>query len=212
MGFRLAFGVFVAITCGFLANPSIGMAKNGVIIENHREIARIEAYLNSFRSIEAGFLQISSGGGVAEGRLYLQKPKQLRLDYRPPTTIQIYANGYWLAFIDTELEEISQVPLNSTPARILVRDRITLSGDITVTRIDKRDGQVRVHLVQSKEPDSGNLIMSFTDRPLRLRNWIVTDAQGVQTQVSLINPTFNRQIDNKIFQYDADRFENNDQQ
>lgn len=175
---------------------------------DRREIARIEAYLNTIRSIEAGFLQISSGGQVAEGRLYLQRPQQLRLDYRPPASVQIYADGYWLAFIDTELEEISQVPLNATLAGILVRERITLSGDVTVTRIEKRVDQVRVHLVQTKEPDGGKLVLSFGERPLRLQNWTVTDALGVRTRISLINAKFNHRIDKKIFQYDPDLFEN----
>ena len=202
---------FIGLIAALAVDISVVLAKNGSNIENFQEISRIEAYLNTVRSIEAGFLQVSSGGQVAEGRLYLQRPKQLRLDYRPPATIQIYANGYWLAFIDTELEEISQVPLNSTPAGILVQEKVSLSGDVTVTRIDKRHDQIRVHLVQTAEPDSGALVLSFMENPLRLQNWTVTDAQGVKTRVSLINPKFNRPIDDKLFQYDVDQFETNGQ-
>lgn len=198
------FGLFGVLGVG---NSGV-LAETKPIIRNSAEIPRIEAYLNTVRSVQAGFLQISSGGQVAEGRLYLQRPNQLRLDYRPPATVQIYANGYWLAFIDTELEEISQVPLNSTPAGILVREQITLSGDVTVTRVDKRADQIRVHLVQTAEPESGSLVLSFSENPLRLQNWTVTDVQGVQTRVSLINPRFNRRIDDKLFEYDADQFEN----
>jgi len=205
---RLVFTVLIGVFGALIADSSMLAAKTKPVIDKPAEIARIEAYLNSVRSVEAGFLQISSGGRVAEGKLYLQKPKQLRLDYRPPATVQIYANGYWLAFIDTELEEISQVPLSSTPAGILVRERVALSGDVTVTRIEKRNDQIRVHLVQTKEPEGGKLVMSFSDRPLKLQNWIVTDAQGIQTQVSLINAKFNHRIDDKFFLYDEDLFEN----
>lgn len=209
---RLYFAVLMIGFGVLTASPPTVAAKTILKADQPSEIARIEAYLNSVRSVEAGFLQISSGGSVAEGRLYLQRPEQLRLDYRPPATIQIYANGYWLAFIDTELEEISQVPLSSTPAGFLVQKRITLSGDVTVTRIEKRDDQIRVHLTQTKDPDSGTLALSFAERPLRLQNWIVTDAQGVRTQVSLINPKFNRLIDEKYFRYYENQFENSDHQ
>jgi outer membrane lipoprotein-sorting protein len=209
---RPVFTVLIGVLGALVADSAMLAAKSRPAIDKSAEIARIEAYLNSVRSVEAGFLQISSGGHVAEGKLYLQKPKQLRLDYRPPATVQIYANGYWLAFIDTELEEISQVPLSSTPAGILVRERVALSGDITVTRIEKRDDQIRVHLVQTKEPDAGKLVMSFSDRPLKLQNWIVTDAQGIRTQVSLINARFNHRIDKKFFEFDEERFENSDSQ
>lgn len=207
MAYRFIFFCFISLAGAFGVGHSGVLAKAKLNIQNSAEIPRIEAYLNTVRSIQAGFLQISSGGQVAEGRLYLQRPKQLRLDYRPPATVQIYANGYWLAFIDTELEEISQVPLNSTPAGILVREKITLSGDVTVTRVDKQDHQIRVYLVQTAEPESGSLVLSFSEKPLRLQNWTVTDAQGVQTRVSLINPRFNRRIDDKLFEYDAGRFE-----
>lgn len=212
MSLRLYFAVLMIGFGVLTASPPTVAAKTILKADQPSEIARIEAYLNSVRSVEAGFLQISSGGSVAEGRLYLQRPEQLRLDYRPPATIQIYANGYWLAFIDTELEEISQVPLSSTPAGFLVQKRITLSGDVTVTRIEKRDDQIRVHLTQTKDPDSGTLALSFAERPLRLQNWIVTDAQGVRTQVSLINPKFNRLIDEKYFRYYENQFENSDHQ
>ena len=212
MSLRLYFAVLMIGFGVLTASPPTGAAKTILKADQPSEIARIEAYLNSVRSVEAGFLQISSGGRVAEGRLYLQRPEQLRLDYRPPAAIQIYANGYWLAFIDTELEEISQVPLSSTPAGFLVRKRITLSGDITVTRIEKRDDQIRVHLTQTKNPDSGTLTLSFAEHPLQLQNWIVMDTHGVRTQVSLINPKFNRLIDEIYFRYDENQFENSDHQ
>lgn len=207
MNLRLIFTAS-AIIFGILGigNPAIP-AKPASETDRLRLITRIEAYLNGVRSIEAGFLQVSSGGKIAEGKLYLQRPKQLRLDYRPPATIQIYANGYWLAFIDTELEEISQVPLSSTPAGFLVQEQIALSGDVTLTDIKQRDGQVLVHLVQTKEPESGKLVLSFSDRPLRLQGWIVTDAQGIQTRISLINAKFNQRIKDKIFQFDEEQFE-----
>jgi outer membrane lipoprotein-sorting protein len=211
----VAFRFIVFALIGFLgALVSDGaevLAKSKSSLADSAEILRIEAYLNTIQSVQAGFLQISSGGQVAEGRLYLQRPKQLRLDYRPPATVQIYANGYWLAFIDTELEEVSQVPLNSTPAGILVREQVSLSGDVSVTRIDKRADQIRVHLVQTAEPESGVLILAFLENPLRLQNWTVTDAQGVKTRVSLINPKFNLRIDDKLFEFDADRFESSGQ-
>lgn len=212
MPFRLLFAVLIVVFGVCSAENPASSAESISNFDRSAVIPRIEAYLNGIRSIEAGFLQISSGGQIAQGKLYLQRPEQLRLDYRPPATVQIYANGYWLVFIDTELEEISQVPLNSTPAGFLVRERVLLSGDVAVTRIDRRDDQISVHLVHSKEPDSGKMVLSFSDRPLRLQNWVVTDAQGIETRVSLINPVFNRRIDENIFQYDKNLYENLDHQ
>jgi outer membrane lipoprotein-sorting protein len=62
---------------------------------------------------------------------------------------------------------------------------------------------LRVHLRQTDEPDAGTLVLTFSDRPLALRQWTVIDAQGVRTRVALVNPEFNVAIDNRVFVVDA---------
>jgi outer membrane lipoprotein-sorting protein len=41
----------------------------------------------------------------------------------------------------------------------------------------------------------------FSDRPFALRKWEVIDAQGVTTQVALINPQFDIEVDDDLFDY-----------
>ena len=89
---------------------------------------------------------------------YMRRPGRLRLDYAPPATIQVYADGIWLIYVDTELEEVTHVPLGSSLAGFLVRETVSLSDDVTVTGVERRPGIVRIHLVQTKEPEAGTLI------------------------------------------------------
>jgi len=172
-----------------------------------RDVARVEAYLNTFTSLKARFLQQSSGGQLAEGWLYLKRPDRVRLDYRPPATLQIYASGYWLVYVDTELEEVTHVPLSSTPAGFLVRDRVRLSGDISVVRVERTMGAIRLHVVQTEEPEAGRVVLILQDSPMRLSNWIVIDAQGVETRVSLLDAQFNLKLDDKLFEFDEKIFD-----
>lgn len=198
----------VILACSTLAWIATGAAPLPRLNADDRAaIGRIEAYLNSIRSVQARFMQWSTAGQVAQGTLYLQRPKQLRLDYRPPSTLQVYANGFWLIFVDTELEAVTHVPLTSTPVGFLVADRVRLSGDVTVTRVEHGARTVRVHVVRSDESDAGKVVLAFDRQPLRLRNWSVFDPQGIETQVSLVDPTFNRRIDNDIFNFDDSTFE-----
>ncbi len=172
-----------------------------------RDVARVEAYLNTVSSLKARFLQQSSAGQLAEGWLYLKRPDRVRLDYRPPATLQIYASGYWLVYVDTELEEVTHVPLSSTPAGFLVRDRVRLSGDISVVRVERTVGALRLHVVQTEEPEAGRVVLTLQDSPMRLSNWTVIDAQGVETRVSLLDPQFNLRLDDKLFEFDARMFD-----
>ena len=171
------------------------------------DIARIETYLNSLQSIRSDFVQLASGGRYAEGTLYIERPQRLRLDYARPSTTQVYANGAWLIYVDTELQEVSHVPISSTPAGFLVRDRIRLSGDVTVQRVTRNDKLISVELVQTGEPDAGRFVLTFADNPLTLRKWTVIDAQGISTNVSLVSPSFNTDIPRKVFIFDETRFD-----
>jgi len=175
-----------------------------------RDIARVEAYLNTISSMKARFVQQTSTGRLAEGWLYLKRPNRVRLDYRPPAYLQIFANGYWLVYVDTEMEEITHVPLKSTPAGFLVRERVRLSGDIDVVRVERADGELRLHVVQTEEPEAGRLVLALQDSPLRLRHWTVIDAQGIETRVSLLDPEFNLALDDELFEFDEGIFDRPD--
>jgi len=175
--------------------------------QDGRDVARVEAYLNTFTSLKARFLQQSSAGQIAEGWLYLGRPNRVRLDYRPPTALQIYAKGYWLVYVDTELEEITHVPLSSTPAGFLVSDRVRLSGDLSVVQVDRNVGALRLHVVQTEEPEAGRVILTLEDAPLQLSHWTVIDAHGTETRVSLLDTQFNLKLDDKLFEFDSRAFE-----
>ena len=90
-------------------------------------IARIEAYLNGIRTMRSRFVQIASTGAVAEGDLYLSRPGRLRIEYRPPVPVEIVANNGWLVYHDTHLEQVSYVPVSSSPAGILVSETLSLT-------------------------------------------------------------------------------------
>jgi hypothetical protein len=53
-----------------------------------------------------------------------------------------------------------------------------------------------------EDGDGGELSLVFSDRPLTLRKWEVTDGQGIVTQVALLNPEFGLELDRKYFLYD----------
>ncbi len=165
------------------------------------DIARAETYLNSVRTLESSFVQTASTGGVAEGTLYIQRPGRMRIDYRPPTPLQIYADGTWLIYLDSELKQANQVPLSATPAALLVRDSLSLTGDVTVQRIERRRGTLNLYLSEKDKPDAGRLILTLAENPLSLRGWTVIDAQGVETTVTLIGPRINTDIAPRVFVY-----------
>lgn len=192
------------IAAFFVASATLATASAAdaiVLSDRDREdLVRIEAYLNSFSSLKARFVQMSSTGHVAEGDFVMAKPGRLRIDYDPPVPMQIISDGRFLVYDDTELEQQTHVPLGATPVAVLVSANIRLNNDdVEVTRIDRGDATVEVTLVQRDEPESGEVRLVFSDRPLALRRWVVTDAQGVKTNFALLGPQTGVPVDDDLF-------------
>ena len=201
---RFVLQIFLLLGLAGIAFASAAEEKAAAISEADKaDIARIEAYLGSIRSLKGRFIQISSSGGHAEGRIYIRRPGLLRLDYAPPATIQLYGDGTWLIYVDNELQQVSHVAISDTPASVLLDDKVWLSGAIRVTRIERRPGVIRLHLIRTEEPDAGILSLTLTEAPLTLRQWDVTDAQQVKTRITLLDTEFNVAVDDKLFVFET---------
>ena len=59
----------------------------------------------------------------------------MRLDYNPPSDILIVSDGWTIVYYDRRLEQVSHLFPSSTPLGFLLRDKIRLSGDVTVTDV-----------------------------------------------------------------------------
>lgn len=163
-------------------------------------LARVETYLNNISTMQSKFLQVSSTGELAGGNFYMRRPGKLRIDYDPPSPVLIVGDGHRLIYFDKELETANVAPIEDTLAGFLVRDRVRFTGDVTVTGLTHLKGIVRVTLARSGEPEGGNLTLVFSDNPLRLRQWVVADAFGTSTRVSLVEPVFGIKLKDTLFE------------
>lgn len=163
------------------------------------EIERIQQYLNGIRTLTARFVQYSEGGGTAEGKLYVSRPGHMRFEYDPPSPILLVANGYFVIYYDKQMQETTYLPIGSTPAWFLLRNDVKLGGDVTITGFERGTGVLRVSLVQTKEPDAGTVTLTFSDRPLELRQWSIVDPTGKRTTVALGEMRTGGPIDPNLF-------------
>jgi outer membrane lipoprotein-sorting protein len=94
-------------------------------------------------------------------------------------------------------------PVDSTPVWFLLRESIKLSGDVTVTRLERGNKVLRVTCVQTKDQNAGSITLVFSDQPLALRQWTVVDQQGHTTTVALDNIDTGAQVDPALFKLPA---------
>jgi outer membrane lipoprotein-sorting protein len=190
--------------CLFVSLPALAAPPKPANLseQDKADIARVEKYLNGVTTMKARFLQVASTGAVAEGTLTLARPGRMRFEYDPPTPTMVIADGTYLIFIDKQLDTTTHVFLRNTPVGVLVDENIKLSGAVTVTRMSRAAGVVRITLVRTESPEDGTLTLVFSDQPMQLRQWIVVDSQGVETKVTLGEPEFGVPVTRAMFQYD----------
>ena len=171
--------------------------------EDKKDLKRIEIYLNNMKTLRAGFLQVSSNGSLATGKLFLSRPGKMRFEYDPPAPILMVADGVFLIYIDKELEQVTHLWLDKTLVGFLVKDDISFKDDVTVTKFNKGPNIFYVTLTKTKDQEQGSITMVFSDKPLALRKWTITDPQGIETTVTLSNLESGVKIDPELFEFNG---------
>ena len=169
-------------------------------------IDRVSAYYNSVQSLTGDFTQTDPDGSKRTGQFYMQKPGRVRFEYDPPSPIELIANGQSVAVRDRKLNTQDITPLGQTPLRFLLAEHVDLATDPHVAGV-YQDGEFVSVVMQENVPMVGTyrLLILFDAKSYALRQWIVTDPQGYDTQVSLTNLKPNVRTDPKLFVINFER-------
>jgi outer membrane lipoprotein-sorting protein len=164
-------------------------------------VARIEAWLQGVTTLRARFTQLAPDGRMSTGRVFLHRPGRLRFDYDPPSRVQLIATDWRLIFVDWAARQVNVLPLSQTPLAFLLDEKVQLSGELEVRRVQRRAGEIALEVVRAKEPDQGRVVMVFAEQPIELRRWAVTDPQGLTTTLLIEEPEYGVPLDPALFRF-----------
>jgi len=149
-------------------------------------IISAEKYLNSITGLQGGFSQ-TANGKTQNGIFSMLRPGRVRLDYKN-APIQLISDGKDLYFYDKSLDQITTVPLTSTPAGILVRKKIDLqNADINVYETDSDKNTFTLKMNLRDKEGLGHMDVVFDKKPVKLKSWSVVDATSAKTDVVFDN-------------------------
>jgi len=160
----------------------IGISKGAWAIP---ETQKYENYLNELKTLSGNFTQTNSKGQRVTGTIQIARPGRMRLDYNPPSSLLIVADGKWLVTYDKEADETNYVSLDNTPAAFILRPYISFSGDVAITSIIPKGNATEISLIRKEDPDAGYISLVFANNPVALKEWSVVDGQGIKTRVVL---------------------------
>lgn len=189
-----------------LARPAAAQQQRPLSDRDRADIARAEAWLNRLTSLKARFLQIAQNGGSAEGTGWIVRPGKMRFEYDPPEPLLLIASYGQFFYFDRQLRQATTLPIGATPLGMLLRDDLRLSGDVTVSRVERGGGLLRITLFRTGRPAEGRLTLVFSEDPIELKQWAVMDAQGQETRVSLFQTEFGGRYPNLLFDFNDPRF------
>jgi outer membrane lipoprotein-sorting protein len=161
---------------------------------------RVSLYLSSVQTMVGNFVQVGPDGGKTQGTFYIQKPGKVRFEYNPPTPIDIIADGSSVVVRDRNLATQDLYPLSQTPLRYLLADRIDILRDTDVISVTSDDTFVTV-VIEEKQLVVGTsrLMIMFDAKDLALKQWTVTDPQGLDTTVAVFNLDATKKPDPNLF-------------
>ena len=160
---------------------------------------QIENYLNAFDNISSKFIQSSSIGSQEIGKILISKPGKLRIEYKKENKLLIVADGKWLHFFDTDLNEIQSMIIEKSPAWILLKKNINLKNDFNIKKLEKKSGKITLTLVDKNFENIEKIELIFSASPIELKKWIVTDYQEVETIVALLDIKKEKKFNPKTF-------------
>ena len=182
-------------------NATIGLG-----LQDQHDIARVENYLNGVRTLKARFLQVAPDGSTVGGLAWMERPGRMRFQYDPPSPLLLVAGHGLFVFYDRQLNQTTNIPLDSTPLGLLLRDDLRLSGDVTVTQVARQPGQLQVTMLRTASPGDGTLTLVFNEQPFVLKQWTVVDAQRQETRVTLFDVALGGAFDESMFTFINPKF------
>ncbi len=168
--------------------------------EQAEAVQKINAYFNGIINLQGRFEQTDPSNKRTTGRFYVQRPGKIRFDYAPPSALRIVADGYSLAIEDSDLKTVEKYPIKSTPFRLLLADDVDLGRDARIVGVEREEGGLAISLEDRGGDAAGRIKLSFETTPdLELKEWMITDAQGLSTRVTVNNMVSGRKVATDFF-------------
>ncbi len=187
-------------------NAEVATPGGGIVLSDAQVeiVKKVNGYFNALGDMKGDFIQTTQDQKAMKGKFMVKRPGRFRFDYARPSRQIIISDGEYLAIQDLDLNNEDRVSLDQTPFRLLLRKDVDLIRDAKIVEVQESDDQLVLALTD-KSPDApGKIKLLLTTKPeVELKEWVTTDAQGLDTKVELSQVTKGETLDAKLFKIEA---------
>lgn len=197
VGLRAANSVLFALAFALVITAGSAHAASEVVqnIANH---------FSNVRTMTGDFVQFGPRGEQTGGTFYLQRPGKIRFDYDRSTGLRVMSDGTSVVVENRKLNTADVYPLSQTPLKLLLDERIDLSGN-RVQSVREEEDLITIALADRQAFGGSTITMMFDADSYDLRQWTITDAQGRDTTVMVDGVRQGITFDPSVFQIDYRR-------
>jgi len=175
------------------------LAQGALVPEDQALVDKATAYLQNLEEARGRFVQTDARGQMSEGTFFLKRPGKARFEYDPPSGLVVVSDGAAVTVADSRLNTFNRYPLGATPLSLFLAKTIRLDKGVAITGVERQGASFTILARDGHRKTAGQLALTFTETPLRLTNWAVTDAQGRTTRVRLIGLERTAGLDKALF-------------
>jgi outer membrane lipoprotein-sorting protein len=172
-------------------------------------VNKVSAYFNQLDNLKGAFVQTGADNKRMRGRFFLKRPGRLRFEYALPSKQLIVSDGQMVAIQDFDINTDDRITLDQTPFRVLLRKDVDLLRDARI--LDAQESEdLAVITLQDKSPDAPGKIKLFLSKlpQLELKEWVTTDAQGLDTRIEVSGLVKTEEIDVALFKITSPQIQN----
>jgi outer membrane lipoprotein-sorting protein len=165
--------------------PAPSAAASALSAGDQALVDRAVVYLEGLSGASGRFVQTDARGSVTQGKVLLQRPGKARFEYDPPSGLLVVADGRAVSVLDRRLKTFEAYPQRSTPLGMFLAGRIKLDGGVKVVRVSRLSDGFSLTAEDPRKQTRGSITLNFTEGPLALAGWSLTDSRGALTRVRL---------------------------
>lgn len=145
------------------------------------------AYLDGLKEAQGRFVQTDARGATTQGRIFIKRPGKARFEYAAPSGLLVVSDGLNVTLFDARLKTFDRQLLKATPLNLFLARRVRLDGGVRVTKVSRLADGFSITAEDVRRETRGRITMNFSNDPVGLLGWTITDARGASTRIRLID-------------------------
>ncbi len=161
----------------------------------------IADHFANVKTMTGEFVQFGPRGEQTGGKFFIERPGRIRFNYEEPSAYRVVSDGQSVVISNRKLKTADLYPLSKTPLKLLLDEKIDISGD-RVQKVQEEEDLTTITLADKSVFGDSTITMMFDPASFELRQWTIRDAQGKDTTVMIFNVQQGVTFDPKIFEID----------